>query len=1359
MKKFCTKFFSQINHIILIFIMLAVSLPLSLNAALLHDIPQTLTQPNGAVIHCLASGDEFYNWLHDSNGYTIIQDPKTGYYVYADKLNGELIPTFHVVGTVEPESLGIEKWLKIAPEKIYEKAAQFHKAGQLPVKKNKSETVQVSGTINNLVIFIRFSDESEFTDATSTYNNMFNATSSSSMKSFFTEASYSQVTVNSTFYPTPGATVLSFQDSHVRNYYKPYNSVTNPIGYSGDGERTDREHTLLKNAVNAVKSQIPSGLNIDSDGNGFVDNICFIIYGAPGGWSDLLWPHQWTLFSYNVQINSKVVWKYNVQLQTVVNASVLSHEMFHTFGAPDLYHYGYDGKTPVGYWDLMEYNLNPPQHMGTYMKYKYGNWITSIPLISSSGTYQLNPITSSSNNCYRINSPFSTAEYFIVEYRKKTGTFESSIPGSGLLVYRIKTDCGNGNSEGPPDEVYLYRLDGTPSNNGNINQAHFSSDVGRTVINDLTNPSSFLYNGSAGGLILYDVSTAGTTISFKIGFGVAPPELKSPVNGADGLNINPLLTWYKSTDAVTYDLQVSTMSDMTSPLINLTGLTDTTYQVVTPLSNGIRYYWRVKTHTSIDTSEWSSIWNFRTIVGSPTLVTPVNHAHSLDTNLTFSWLAPFGADSYRLQISTDSNFSNITRDITSIIGTTQEVTGLNKNMKYYWHVIAYNGGGSGNWSSTWDLSTIIGPPNLLSPSNHAHNLPDSGYVIWYKNPLAVSYRVQISRFPDFSVNIFDQSNLTDTTFIYHGFENGALYFWRINCASDFDVSAWTSPWEFTIILGSPILLEPENHSSGLTDTVTFHWLTVNQATTYNLEVSSDFSFLSGIIEQSNINGTSAIVSGLNYNTKYFWRIAGQNEGGAGKWSLVNDFVTQLSPPTLINPNNFATVNPDSGLLSWETVPGATSYKLLISDTQEFSTAVVNDSLLTLTSYKYSGLEKNQTYYWKVSGKSSINSGKWSETRNFSTSFDAPNLVYPENNESSIPLNLVFRWDLLPFTDFYQIRVSTLDNFSTTVINDSNVNTNSYSFNNLVINTRYYWQVRAKKGTTWGSWSTMWSFSTSLSSPRLSAPPDGNLFVRISDTLRWKPVNGAANYGIHISESLEFTPVIINDFSLTDTLYNYKNLVNNTKYYWRVAAKNSNGTGEWSEVWNFTTRIATPIHLTPAKDAIKIMSSGNLTWTSVEGADKYNIQLSERNDFSNFVINGENIINNSIYYGNLKYETEHFWRINASNSAGTTDWSDSWKFTTDKFDYVEEPLIINNFISYPNPIVDNSILEINSEQESVIEINLVNILGLKVKNIYSGIVTKGIKKLECDFTSISSGIYYIEINDGIHLQRQAIIIER
>jgi hypothetical protein len=156
--------------------------------------------------------------------------------------------------------------------------------------------------------------------------------------------------------------------------------------------------------------------------------------------------------------------------------------------------------------------------MGAYMKWKYVGWIPSIPTISTPGTYTLNPLTSPTGNCYRINSPNSSAEYFVVEFRKKTGTFENSLPASGMLIYRINTAAGNGNASGPPDEVYVYRPGGSSTENGSVSEAYFSDEAGRIMFNQYTNPWPYLQDGITNGAInLMSIgSSAGTTMNFTL---------------------------------------------------------------------------------------------------------------------------------------------------------------------------------------------------------------------------------------------------------------------------------------------------------------------------------------------------------------------------------------------------------------------------------------------------------------------------------------------------------------------------------------------------------------------------------------------------------------------------------------------------------------------------------------------------------------------------------------------------------------------------------------------------------------------------------------------------------------------------
>ncbi|MBE0676543.1 MAG: hypothetical protein IH591_17950, partial [Bacteroidales bacterium] len=137
----------------------------------LHFEPQKLKQPDGGILRCYASGDEFYNWLHDTLGYTIVQHPETGFYVYADYSDGNLIPTKLIPGKDDPVESGLEKWLRHSGRYLSEIVSKAE-ADLLPdIDTKAAPTV---GVINNIVVFIRFSDESEFTDHTSVYDDILN---------------------------------------------------------------------------------------------------------------------------------------------------------------------------------------------------------------------------------------------------------------------------------------------------------------------------------------------------------------------------------------------------------------------------------------------------------------------------------------------------------------------------------------------------------------------------------------------------------------------------------------------------------------------------------------------------------------------------------------------------------------------------------------------------------------------------------------------------------------------------------------------------------------------------------------------------------------------------------------------------------------------------------------------------------------------------------------------------------------------------------------------------------------------------------------------------------------------------------
>lgn len=509
------------KRVLSLLLLTIISMPLW--AAWLNKVPVTINQADGTKISAFATGDEFYNWISDEQGYTLLLNEE-GYLAYAILQGDELIASSFRVGQVEPSSVGLHPGINISSSKMEKIRLSFlEQTQEMEQKAGMTKSVaDAEGNLNNLVVYIRFADQNDFTIDTSVYLNMFNETEEdyNSMFNYFQMVSYGSLFLTSTAYPIPEDNiVISYVDEHNRNYYEPYHAVNNPEGYSGN-QRNDREFLLLKNAIEYIADEVPEDLDLDYNNDNRVDNVCFIVKGGPGAWADLLWPHRWSLYGEDAYINGKQVWDFNFQLESSLNSSgvgVLCHEMYHSLGAPDLYHYSQDNFTPVGPWDVMEQNANPPQSMGAYMKHIYGGWIDEIPEITESGYYTLNSLQDAENHVFKIASPNHNWQYFVLEYRKKEGTFESQIPGSGLLVYRIDGSMeGQGNASGPPDEVYLYRKGGTPSVNGSPGHAHLSLETDRTALTNETDPRLFLSNNNFGGIEITEVSSAGESISFFV---------------------------------------------------------------------------------------------------------------------------------------------------------------------------------------------------------------------------------------------------------------------------------------------------------------------------------------------------------------------------------------------------------------------------------------------------------------------------------------------------------------------------------------------------------------------------------------------------------------------------------------------------------------------------------------------------------------------------------------------------------------------------------------------------------------------------------------------------------------------------
>lgn len=515
----------------------------SVFSAPFQNVKKILKQPDGTELHCFASGDEFYNRLHDADGFTIVQ-AENGYFVYATvDARGNVVPTEYVAGMTDPKTLGVRPNVMISQDDYHKRRQE--KTTMMRDVKDTDDEVLNHGVYNNIVVFIKFKGDADMTTSASTMESMFNANGyyDISMNNYFKKATYNQLSMVSHYYPMPeGDKIIAYEDIYPRNYYQPYNPTTNPEGYTNQAER---EFPLLKRAIEFIADYVPDTLNIDRNNDGYIDNVIFVVKGNVGDWSDLLWPHMWSMYGEEAYINGKRVGTFNFQLETssYFSVSTLCHEMSHSLGFPDLYHYisGTDHLSPSGPWDLMCGNANPPQHSSTYMKHKYGTWIDEIPEITEYGTYTIeaNSWEGGRRNCYKIASN-NPNQFYLLEFRNKNNFFEKGLPSSGLLIYRIDTryhGCADYNGYDTFDEVYIFRPGGTPMQNGTINGAAFSKDLERTVFNINTDPYPFLNKNTEDLTFnICNISETGDQMTFTycpIDTEIVPANLKINVNAND----------------------------------------------------------------------------------------------------------------------------------------------------------------------------------------------------------------------------------------------------------------------------------------------------------------------------------------------------------------------------------------------------------------------------------------------------------------------------------------------------------------------------------------------------------------------------------------------------------------------------------------------------------------------------------------------------------------------------------------------------------------------------------------------------------------------------------------------------------
>jgi M6 family metalloprotease-like protein len=499
----------------------------------------TFYNPDGSEIQVIGWGNQFQAVFETPDGYTVIKDPGTGYYHYAQLSDDQstLLPTAGRVGVADPETLGIPKHIRItgaaakanaaaardarAAKPLWEVRREQRRArlrrqaeGGSDEEPHAAAEPPLTGNLAGLCLLIAFPDVPA-------------AISQQEISNFCNQHGY-------TGYGNNGSVCdyflgVSGGKLNYTNVVTAYHTSAHNRAYYTDPkiENGVRAQELVAEALTALQAGGFDFNQISSNPNGYVYALNVLYAGdCVNNWAEGLWPHSGALAEPFVAGASKTFFDYQItDIGSQLTLRTFCHENGHmvcTF--PDLYDYGYES-LGVGDYCLMGYGAseNNPAEVCAYLKYEAG-WASAATTLAPG----MSASVRAGVNEFLLHKK-DDIEYFILENRQQTGR-DASLPDAGLAIWHVDRFGSNNLEQMTPSQHYECSLE-QADNRFDLERNFNTGDAddlfgapGEMLFSNATAPNSKWWDGIASGLEIENISAPGPTMTVTIHRVEVPPQ-------------------------------------------------------------------------------------------------------------------------------------------------------------------------------------------------------------------------------------------------------------------------------------------------------------------------------------------------------------------------------------------------------------------------------------------------------------------------------------------------------------------------------------------------------------------------------------------------------------------------------------------------------------------------------------------------------------------------------------------------------------------------------------------------------------------------------------------------------------------
>ena len=471
--------------------------------------------------------------------------------------------------------------------------------------------------------------------------------------------------------------------------------------------------------------------------------------------------------------------------------------------------------------------------------------------------------------------------------------------------------------------------------------------------------------------------------------------------------------------------------------------------------------------------------------------------------------------------------------------------------------------------------------------------------------------------------------------------------------------------EKNFITPRPVAIAPDKVSS-----VSFiaRWNKVLIADEYTLEVAKDKDF-NTILNQTTVKDTSAVQTGLEVNTSYFYRVSFKT--GAIKSQASNVIPVNTLP--FQQPIALPAVNTDqvSFLARWHKVIGAEKYLISVSETSDFSQLLTNfdNRVIADTSLLVQNLKANKDYYYKVKAVYKNETSDYSNTIKLITL--GLNVPLAKDARDINYMSFLAQWGKVALSQSYLIDVATDAQFTNIVsgYNQKETLDSSLNINNLNPDTKYYYRVKSKGLSSISDASNIVSVQTSsLISPQGVKETTKTEF---SFSISWNMVDGADNYVVQIASDPLFTS-LIKETTETQTQSSMMGLKPNTLYYYRVLSQRNQIRSSTADVKQIKTNaLPTAFNVTASNIS---QFEFTLTWDLAGSIVDYEVDVSlDPNFVANNIVIARKFSGNTAVFRSLTPRTTYYYRVRSILSGFISENTPTASLQTTA---IESPLALN-----------------------------------------------------------------------------------